>query len=375
MTHLDMMYLDHNATTPCDERILEEMRPFHTDVFANSGSIHQFGRQAARALQGARDRCAAALKRDPDEVVFTSGATEGIQLCLESMSADFVQGSTIFSTPFEHRAVQNCLHRLSHRGIDIRILDCQDGILNVANVTEVGIYVIQAANSETGVIQPIERLAEHIHGIGGILICDAAQGLWKIDSGEYARSPDAVILSAHKAYGPKGVGALMLGREFMSILKRGRLGPAQDQGVREGTVNVAGAVGMAATVELACSEGETWRACALEARTSFEDRISQEPACELHFKSHFRLPNTASVRFPGIDGDLIGLNTEVAVSFGTACSSGAPGPSSALLAMGLSRTQALETVRVSFGRSHSEEDGHHAAVALLETAQILALNR
>lgn len=364
-----MMYLDHNATTPCDERILDEMRPFHTQLFANSGSIHMFGRQAARALQSARDRCAAALKRDPDEVVFTSGATEGIQLCLECMPTDFVLGIPIFATPFEHRAVQNCLQRLSHHGADVRILDCQDGILNLTQVVEAGLYVIQAANSETGVIQPIEQLAERIHGVGGILICDAAQGLWKIDSDQYAQSPDAVILSAHKAYGPKGVGALLLKRELMPILKRGRLGPAQDQGVREGTVNVAGAVGMAATVELASSEGETWRARALEARASFEDRLSQDQACEVHFKSHSRLPNTASVRFTAVEGDLVALNTEVAVSFGTACSSGTPGPSSALLAMGLSRAQAMETVRVSFGRDHSAQDGIFGADALLRAAK------
>ncbi|MFZ4508941.1 MAG: cysteine desulfurase family protein [Fimbriimonas sp.] len=367
------MYLDHNASTPCDERILDEMRTLHTHVFANSGSIHQFGRQAARALQTARDRCAASLNREPDEVVFTSGATEGIQLCLESMPTEFVQGVKIFASPFEHRAVQNCLRRLVHRGIDVRMLECRAGILDVAQFSEPGIYVIQAANSETGIIQPIQQLSDRIHCLGGFLICDAAQGLWKLESDLYAHGPDAVILSAHKAYGPNGVGALVLGREFMSILKRGRLGPAQDQGVREGTVNVAGAVGMAATIELAAAEGGAWRSRASDARDSFEHRLSQHYSCELHFRSQPRLPNTASVRFMGVEGDLLALNAEVAVSFGTACSSGAPGPSATLLATGLSRTQAMETVRVSFGRDHSGHDGVRAAEALLETTTLLTL--
>lgn len=370
-----MMYLDHNASTPCDERVLDEMRTYQTHVFANSGSIHRFGRQAAQVLGAARERCAVALGRETDEVVFTSGATEGIQLCLEWLPTDIVHGVKFFASPFEHRAVQNSLNRLVHRGIDVGLLPSQSGVLDLAQLTEPGIYIIQAANSETGLIQPIQQLADHIHEIGGVLICDAAQALWKLEVDRYGQGPDAVILSAHKAYGPKGVGALVLSREFMSILKQGRLGPAQDQGVREGTVNVAGAVGMAATLEFAAAEGDAWRTGSNEARESFERRLSQRADCEIHFKSQERLPNTASVRFQGVEGDLLALHSEVAVSFGTACSSGAPGPSSTLLAVGLGRTQAMETIRVSFGREHSWKDGVSAAESLLATTKLLVAER
>jgi cysteine desulfurase len=369
------LYADHNATTPCDGRIVREMLPYFTQTFANPGSIHHLGRQADNVLQNARDRCAKTLHRNADEIVFTSGATEGLQLCLESLPSELLQGIPIFTTRFEHRAVQNCLKRLEKRGMDIRILECQDGVLAQEIITDAGIYVIQAANSETGVIQSILQISEKIHAVGGMLICDAAQGLWKLEMDQFVLGPDALILSAHKAYGPKGVGALVLQRDFKSILKRGRLGLAQDQGIREGTINVAGAVGMAATLEFAYSEGALWRVCAAEARSAFENRLSLEKGCEVHFKTLHRLPNTSSVRFSAVDGDVLTLNSSVAVSFGTACSSGSPEPSPVLLEMGLNRTQAMETVRVSFGRDHSGDDGNLVAEVLLEAARTLAAER
>jgi cysteine desulfurase len=348
------------------------MLPFYSEVFWNTSSIHALGRRAARFLESARERCGAIFKRPADDIVFTAGATDGIQICLDSLPSEVLETLPIYASDIEHRSMRNGLRRLALRGGHLKTLATVAGVIDLSAITTAGIYIAQAANSETGILQPISDIAHAVHSCGGFLICDAAQALWKVDSSDFSTQPDAVILSAHKAYGPKGAGLVMLQPELRRLMLRARRGEAQEQGLREGTHNLSAIVGMAATAELISQESQGWRSRSMAARTSFEDAIQNSDLVAINFADAPRLPNTSSVRVYGVDGDVTVLNCGLAISFGSACSSGAPGPSPALLASGLDSVASAQTVRVSFGRDHDKTDGRRAARSLLECATRLS---
>lgn len=368
-----MLYLDHNATTPCDPRVIDAMLPFFGDQFWNPGSAHVGGRRARQVVEDARRRFAGRLGVEPDSVVFTSGSTESIQIALERLPEGLKTQLPFFSSDIEHRAVRNALARLATGGADVRTLTLTpDGSVDVDRIREPGVYVVQAANSETGIRQPLGPIAAGVREAGGLLVVDAAQALWKTDFADWAGVADALVLSAHKAYGPKGIGTLVLSEEMRRLLKAHGL-EAQEAGIREGTLNVPLIVGFAAALELAATEGEAWRRAARAALDAFEAALVEaDVGLDPLFRDRDRLPNTSAVRVRGVPGDaIVAQSTEVAISFGTACSSGAPGPSPALVAFGLSSEDALQTVRVSFGREHSAEDGKTAARYLVAVAERL----
>lgn len=362
------LYLDHNATTPCDARVRQEMDPYFSDAFWNPSSSHVLGRKAFRALEEARCRSAVALGVDPEDVVFTSGATEAINLALERLPEALIRSTCIYPSPVEHRAVQNALQRLQRRGATVKLLPTGiGGIVNLSGILEPSIYVVQAANSETGVKQDIAAISEAVRTVGGLLICDAAQALWKMHSKEFMSYADAIVLSAHKAYGPKGVGALIATSDFRRLLRKDFPESAQEALIREGTVNVASAVGFARTMELVADESHQWRSAANATRDAFEAALERLSPGELvtNLKSLPRLVNTSSIWVKGQQGDAVVVRaSKIAISYGSACSSGAPEPSPVLVASGLTRQVASESVRVSFGRDHSPVDGEFAASEL-----------
>jgi len=304
----------------------------------------------------------------PEDVVFTGGATEAINLALERLPERLISSLGIRSSPIEHRAVTNSLQRLQRRGARIEMLRSgRGGVVDPAQINTAAVYVVQAANSETGVIQDIAAISEAVHNFGGLLICDAAQALWKMPLEDIAQHADALILSAHKAYGPKGVGVLVATDDFRRVLRRDFPEKAQEAHLREGTVSVASAVGFAKVAELVATEGDAWRAATRAARDAFETFLDVHSAgrASANWRDLSRLPNTSSVWIPGQPGDLVVIGSRnIAISYGSACSSGAPEPSPVLIASGLARTQAHETVRVSFGRDHTVAEGEFAALEI-----------
>ena len=374
MSSDDALYLDHNATTPCDERVVQAMLPYFTESFWNPSSGHALGRRALRAVEEARERTASALATHPDRVIFTSGATESISIALERLPRPMLESYGMACSPVEHRAVRNSISRIKNLGVPARTLNTgEGGIVDLNSVDRPSVYVVQAANSETGILQPIGGIAQRVREVGGILVCDAAQALWKMPLGTILESCDAVVLSAHKAYGPKGIGALVVSEDFRRLLRLSGA-QAQEQGVREGTINVPAVVGFAAIAEIVAAESHAWQANARAARDDLERRLCDqaEGAIEPQFTAFERLPNTASLRFVGLPGDLVISNLKhVALSYGSACSSGTPEPSGVLLASGLDYNAAGQTLRASFGRDGNPDAARRAFEDLLLTTREL----
>ena len=366
----EVLYLDHNATTPCDPRVLEAMLPYFSDHFWNPGSAHVLGRRARRASEDARELAAKSLGVSSDCLVFTSGATESIQLALFGLPVELLRHAGICVSPIEHRAVNNAVARLENQGLRVsRLTLLANGSVDLNSINCPAVYIVQAANSETGIIQAIPSIYTEVQRVGGLLVVDASQSLWKQDVGPLIDSSDALILSGHKAYGPKGVGLLIVSDAYRKLLRSSRL-EAQEQGIREGTLNVPLIIGFASAVEICIREGEAWRKRVLTARDHLESTLiskysgSIEPLlveCE-------RLPNTSSLRFPGVAADVFAAQaTQLALSYGTACSSGAPTPSSVLLALGMTSQHASETLRLSFGRDHDVSAANRAIDLMCET--------
>ena len=283
---------------------------------------------------------------------------------------DELQKVNVFLSPVEHKAVINCSKKLRSRGIRVETLgSSRGGRIDINTISQSAIYVIQAANSETGVIQNLQELKSAIDSVDALLICDASQALWKLPLEDIIPFADAIILSGHKAYGPKGVGVLLANERFRQLLPhRNR----QEQGVssiREGTPNVPATIGLALAIQLAIRDGESWRSKVLTARTCFERSVLHlfGDSASIHFSDLCRLPNTTSLRMKGVAGDLIVARSKtMAFSYGSACNSGSPEPSQSLIASGVPATEASETVRISFGREQGEEIGQEAAIRLFD---------
>ena len=373
-----ILYLDHNSTTPCDQRVLKAMLPYFDTEFWNAGSAHALGRKAKAAIEQARAIAASALGVSDDRLIFVSGATEGIQLVLERLPARMRAQVPFLASPVEHRAVRNSLERLRREGATVRFLSLDaKGIVASDQVFGSAVVVVQAANSETGVVQPIAHLAKVVHDYGGVLIVDGAQALWKLEVEDLGRCADALIISAHKAYGPKGIATVVLSEEMERILRSPGI-DAQERGIREGTLNTPLIVGFAEAARLAKDEGLRWRTRAQRARDHFEEMIRTVASLQMRplLTGSPRLPNTCALHVPGVAGDaLVAACAEVALSYGTACSSGTPAPSPALLAFGIPWEVARQTVRVSFGRSNTPADAERAAQCIARTAQNLCQQR
>lgn len=368
-----VLYLDHNATTPCDPRVLEEMQPYYSEQFWNPSSSHILGRRASHVLDEARERVARSCGVAFEDVIFTSGATEGCQIALERLPLGVLKESGLRASPVEHRAVRNALDRIRGSGVPLQGLSTiHGGLVDPGTINEPHVYVVQAANSESGVIQNLAEIGHAVRAAGGLLVCDAAQALWKLPLAKVIPFVDVAILSGHKAYGPKGVGVVIAKSAYRRLLRASGLQGGQEHGIREGTVNLPGAVGLAAAVAFAEAEGPSWRDRARRTRDDFERAVTELSGGAIypHFSNLPRLPNTSSLRVSSVPADLLVTTlTTIAVSYGSACSSGAPEPSTALVASGISREVAAETIRVSFGREGDSTLGSVAAELLYSSYQ------
>jgi cysteine desulfurase len=365
------VYMDCHATTPVDPRVLEAMLPYFTLEFGNAASkSHAFGWRAEEAVEGARAEVARLVGATARELVFTSGATESDNLALKGVTRFHrARGRHLVSCRTEHKAVLDSLRALEREGFEVTLLDVdREGRLDPERLRaalrpDTVLASVMHANNETGVVQPIEEFARIARAAGVLFHCDAAQSVGRIPFDVEALGVDLASLSAHKMYGPKGVGALYVRRRPVRV----RLSPEMDgggheRGHRSGTLNVPGIVGFGKAAELCRAEaaGEAERLLALRERLrggllAGVDRVTVNGSL-----AH-RLPGNLNVSFEGIEGEALMMAVrEVAVSAGSACTSASLEPSHVLRAMGVPDHLAHASIRFGLGRFNTAEEVDHA---------------
>ncbi|MEN8163449.1 MAG: cysteine desulfurase family protein [Acidobacteriota bacterium] len=380
---MDVTYLDFNATTPCDPRVVEAMLPFFSKEFANPASRqHGPGRAAFMALETARKAVAKAIgARSATEIIFTSGATESNNLALTGAArALTAKGRHLITQATEHPAVLEVMTRLKADGWQLTVLGVdREGRIDPEAVAdacrpETVLISVMLANNETGVVQPIEEIAEAAHSRGVIVHCDAAQGPGKIAVDAGKLGVDLLSLSGHKCYGPKGSGALYVRRKTPPLkLQALQYGGGHEQGLRSGTVNLPAAVGFAAALQFATDDLNCSTTNTGALRDAFEQSLGASiPGAVINGAGAPRLPNTSNVAFPGVDGEaLMASLPDLAVSSGSACASVHPEPSKVLLAMGLPKKVAAGALRISLGKSTTPEEIHLAAERIAQEVRRL----
>lgn len=367
------VYLDNSATTPCDSTVLSAMLPFFCDQYANPSSPHAMGKVAYTACSDARERVAQLLHCNGSEIVFTSGATESNNLLLLGLTPQSSERHRIVISQIEHTSVQGpCRVRQAH-GFDVQqIRVTADGIVDLDSADELidehtAIVSIQAANNETGVLQPIREAAEIARSRGALFHCDAAQWIGKLPIPAWFDLCDFLTLSGHKFYGPKGAGVLMVrsGRPRRSLSAMIH-GGAHEAGLRSGTLNVPTIVGLGVACSIAEQQAEKDQEYVAMLRERFESAITRAlPHSWINGARVCRLPGSCSLTIPGVPASMLIANLSgICIGEGSACSSGSTLPSHVLTAMGLSREDTDSTVRISFGRQNLPDDADNATRAL-----------
>ncbi len=372
------IYLDSNATTPCDPRVLEAMLPFFAQIYGNpANGLHRQGRLAAQHVEEARTWVARLLGALPAEIIFTAGATESNNLAIQGLAGAAVERGRkrIVTSAVEHKSVLLPCQKLAAEGFEVIVLpvdargivslDAAEEAINDATL----LVSVQAANNEVGSLQPVAEISEIAHRHGAIVHCDAAQAAGKVSINIDEWGVDLLSLSAHKLYGPKGVGALYVrGGRGALPLKPLFVGGGQERGLRPGTLNVPAIVGFGKACEI-CLEQVDQEAMRLSTlRDDFERQLLDKAGTiRINGDRERRLPNTSSITFPGVDADALLLNVpHLMLGTGSACTSGTIEPSHVLQAMGISRQDASNTVRVSLGRFNTAEELAVAAESLAE---------
>lgn len=370
-----MTYLDYNATTPVDPAVLDAMLPYFREHFGNDASrTHVYGWQAADAVAQARDQVARLVGVSEKEIVFTSGATESVNLALKGVfEARRSTAGHIITVETEHKAVLDTCEHLSRLGADVTYLQPgSDGLIDPAQVEaalrpDTLLVSVMIANNETGVIQPIDAIAQLVQERGILFHTDATQAVGKLPLNLSDGLIDLLSLSGHKLYGPKGIGALVVRKQVKLTAQQD--GGRHERGRRSGTLNVPGIVGLGKAAEL-CHQHlmtEAIRLCAL--RDKLEQGIlSRVPGTAVNGNTTRRLPNTANISFANVDGEhLLDSMSELAASNGSACTSATTEPSYVLKAMGLSDDLAYASVRFSLGRFTTDDQIDRAVQHTVDT--------
>ncbi len=382
------IYLDNHATTRVDPRVVQAMLPLFETTFGNAGSTsHTFGHQAKAAVDTAREQIAAALGTEPREIIFTSGATESNNLAIRGVAERHRRrGNHLVSVTTEHKAVLDPIAKLGRRDFEVTWLSPQPaGHRNTGQITaeqvaaalrdDTILVSVMLANNEIGVLQPIAEIAQVCRARGVLLHCDATQAVGKLPIDVQALGADLLSFSAHKIYGPKGVGALYVRRRVR--LDAQIDGGGQEGGLRSGTLNSPGIVGFAKALQLCQDEMPTETPRLLAMRNALWDGLHREdPACLLNGPAlddqNLRLHNNLNVTFPGVDGEALIINLrDLAVSSGSACTSANPEPSHVLRAIGLSEDQTRASLRFGLGRFNTPAEIDFAIGAIGDTIRRL----
>ena len=372
------IYLDNNATTPMDSRVLEAMTPYFLEHFGNAASRnHPFGWEAEEAVDYAREQVAKLIGADPKEIIFTSGATEGDNLGIKGVFEMYAsKGNHIITATTEHKAVLDTCKHIEKSGGEVTYLKVKgDGLIDLAEleaaIKPTTILVsLMYANNEIGTIQPIREISAIARKHGVLLFTDATQAVGKIPVNVNKDGIDLMAFSAHKMYGPKGVGALYVRRKNPRVKVTAQIdGGGHERGMRSGTLNVPGIVGFGKACELCMldMEEDTKRIKVL--RDKLETELLKLEEAYVNGSVEHRLPHVANISFKHVEGEglLMGFNKNIALSSGSACTSASLEPSYVLKALGLGDDLAHSSLRFGLGRFTTEEQIDYTIKAISET--------
>lgn len=376
------IYLDHNSTTPVDPRVLETMLPYFTQKFGNAASrSHAFGWEGEEAVDIAREQVARLLGAETKEIVFTSGATEGDNLALKGVFEAYAsKGNHLITVVTEHKAVLDAAHHLERLGGEVSFLPVNAGGLIDLGQLEAAIrpttilIAVMYANNEIGVIQPIRAISTIARRHGILFFTDATQAVGKVPIDVNADGIDLLTLSAHKIYGPKGIGAIYVRRRDPRVRLTAQMdGGGHERGMRSGTLNVPAIVGLGKACEIAGSEMVTEAIRVARLRDRLESGLLAIEGARVNGSRESRLPHTTNLSFPGVDGEalLAGLGKDVALSSGSACTSASMEPSYVLKALGVEDQLAHSSLRLGLGRFTTQEEVDYAIARIGETVTSL----
>jgi len=372
------IYLDHNATTPMDPRVLEAMLPYFVENFGNAASRnHSFGWHAEEAVDYAREQIAQLIGADPKEIIFTSGATEGDNLGIKGVYEMYAsKGNHIITCTTEHKAVLDTCKHLEKLGAEVTYLEVQpDGLVDLKQLEAAMkpttiLVAIMYANNEIGVIQPVKEIGAIAKKHGALFFTDAVQSVGKIPVDVIADGIDIMAFTAHKMYGPKGVGALYVRRKNPRVKVTAQVdGGGHERGMRSGTLNVPGIVGFGKACELARLEmaADTERISKL--RDKLENALKVIDETYVNGNPAHRLPHVSNISFKYVEGEglMMGFNKDIALSSGSACTSASLEPSYVLKALGLGDDLAHSSLRFGLGRYTTEEQIDFTIKAVTDT--------
>jgi cysteine desulfurase len=371
-----LVYLDYNATTPVDRKILEAMLPYFTEMYGNAASkTHAMGWQAEAAVEIARKQVADLIGCENNEIIFTSGSTEACNLAIKGVFEKYQsKGKHIITAATEHKAVLDTCTSLEKKGAEITYLSVNpEGLIDInelkSAITDKTILVcVMLANNETGVIQPLQEIAKITHEYNSILFCDATQAAGKTQIDVNDLGIDLLCISAHKFYGPKGVGALFVRRKTPRVILQAQIdGGGHEKGLRSGTLNVPGIVGLGKACEMAQKEMWDNNTKIGTLRAKLEHYLLDINGVRINGSTKYRLYNTANICFSGTKADEIikKINSKICVSSGSACSSALAQSSHVLKAMGLSDEDSYSSIRFSLGK-FTDESEIEETIALLK---------
>ncbi|HQV59978.1 MAG: IscS subfamily cysteine desulfurase [Chitinophagaceae bacterium] len=360
------IYLDHNATTPCDPRVVEAMIPYFTNSFGNAASRnHPFGWQAEEAVDYAREQVARLIGADPKEIIFTSGATEGDNLAIKGVFEMYAsKGNHIITCNIEHKAVLDTCKHIEKEGGEVTYLKVKpNGLVDLAEL-EAAIkpttilIAIMYANNEIGTVMPMKEISAIAKKHGVLVFSDAVQAVGKIPVDVNKDGIDLMAFTAHKMYGPKGVGALYVRRKNPRVKVTAQIdGGGHERGMRSGTLNVPGIVGFGKACEICINEMEADTERIIKLRDKLENALLQVEESYLNGDKDYRLPHVSNISFKYVEGEglMMGFNKNIAVSSGSACTSASLEPSYVLKALGLGDDLAHSSLRFGLGRYTTEE--------------------
>ena len=372
-----MIYLDNNATTKLDPRVLEVMMPYLTEEYGNAASNHAFGVSINSSVQTAREQISELVNCAPTDLIFTSGATEAINLAIKGLAKENQQrGNHIITCETEHPAVLDTCRALEADGFQVSYLPVQpNGLINIELIREAItpstiLVSVMLVNNETGVIQPVKEISEICHSNGVFFMTDATQAVGKMPVDVNDLGVDLMVFSGHKFYGAKGVGALYLRsrRPFKVKLNPLVHGGGHERGLRSGTLNVPGIVGLGQAAFFAKAELQKNARDVQELRDFIESSLLTIDESVINGDISNRLYNVSNIRFKGVDADaiIVGLK-EIMISNGSACSSAKVEPSHVLKAMGLTDEECYSSIRISIGKYNSKDEIIEAIKELQET--------
>ena len=372
------IYLDHNATTPMDPRVLEAMIPYFVENFGNAASRnHSFGWQAEEAVDYAREQIAQLIGADPKEIIITSGATEGDNLGIKGVFEMYAsKGNHIITCTTEHKAVLDTCKHLEKLGAEVTYLEVQpDGLIDLKQLEAAMkpttiLVAIMYANNEIGVIQPVKEIGAIAKKHGALFFTDAVQAVGKIPVDVIADGIDIMAFTAHKMYGPKGVGALYVRRKNPRVKLTAQIdGGGHERGMRSGTLNVPGIVGFGKAAEIARTDmaADTARISIL--RDKLENALKVIDETYVNGNPAHRLPHVSNISFKYVEGEglMMGFNKDIALSSGSACTSASLEPSYVLKALGLGDDLAHSSLRFGLGRYTTEEQIDFTIKAVTDT--------